>query len=171
MLGRIATLLAQAVLGGVPSPIAMKALPEILLFISLIISLIICLIPLWTSAAFTGFTAITTTFFCKEQSFWSEPILSLDCSFLFDELGDDIIGGGGHHGIFVHHVLQDDLPLAVPWDTAKEVEDSFLLTHLGDCLCILITINVSGRWPCTESVIIDFLIDLRCVVVDISTVL
>ena len=94
----------------------MKALPEILLFVSLIISLIISLIPLWTSATFTGFTAIATTTFAtllgKEQSFWSEPILSLDCSFLFDELGDDLIGRGGHRGGhrggFVHHELQCD---------------------------------------------------------------
>jgi hypothetical protein len=55
----------------VPSLLAMKALPEIVLFP---IVLIISLIPLWNSAAITGFTAITTittfaTFLCKEQSF------------------------------------------------------------------------------------------------------
>jgi hypothetical protein len=57
-------LFAQAVLGGVPWPLAMIALSEVLLFtivVSLIISLFIPLIPLWTSAAFTGFTTITTT--------------------------------------------------------------------------------------------------------------
>jgi hypothetical protein len=132
-------LLAEAVLSGMPSPVAMKALPEILLFvsiiISLIISLVISLIPLWKSAAFTGFAAITTTFRCKEPNFWSEPFRSLDCSFLFDELGDDLIGGGGHHGVFVHHELWEDFPLVVPWDPAKEVEDVLLLTHLADCLC------------------------------------
>jgi hypothetical protein len=147
-------LLAQAVFGGVPSPMAMTALPEILLFpIVLIISLIISRIPLWTSAAFTGLTAITTittfaTLLCKEQGFWSDPIPSLDCSFLFDELGDDLIGRGGHRGVFVHHELQEDFPLVVPWDPAKEVEDVLLLTHLGDCLCRVGSVGVSGHWPC-----------------------
>jgi hypothetical protein len=107
-------LLAHADLHGVPSPLAMKTLPEIFLIVSLIISLIISLIPPWTFAAFTGFTAITTTFatlLCKDQNFWSEPILSLDCSFHFDELGDNLIGRGGHRGVFVHHELQEDFPL------------------------------------------------------------
>jgi hypothetical protein len=60
-------LLAQAVLGGVPSPVAMKSLQEILLFpLMLIVSLIISLIPLWTSATFTGFTITTfATLHCK----------------------------------------------------------------------------------------------------------
>jgi len=111
-LWRIAALLAQVVVGGMHLPVAMKALPEILLFpIVLIISPIISLIPLWTSAAFIGFTAITTittfaTLLCKEQGFWSDPNLSLDCSFLFEELGANIIGRGGHRGVFVHHELQ-----------------------------------------------------------------
>ena len=158
-----------------PSPLAMKALPDILLF-PIVVSLIISLIPPWTFAAFTGFTAITTTFatlLCKGQSFWSEPILSLDCSILFDELGDDLIGGGGHRGVLVHHELQEDFSLFVPWDSAKEVEDVLLLTHLGDCLCRVRigSISVSGRWPNAEIVILDFPIDPRCVVVDISTVL
>jgi hypothetical protein len=170
---RITALLAQAVLGGMPSPVAMKALPEILLFVSFIISLIfsfvISLIPPWTSAAFTGFAAITTTFLCKEQSFWSEPFRSLDSSFLFDKLGDDLIGGGGDRGVFVHHELREDFPFVVPWDSAKEVEDVLFLTHLGDCLCR--RIGVGSRWPCAEIVILDFQIDLRCVIVDISAVL
>ena len=163
-------LLAQAVLGGVPSPLAMKALPEILLF-PIIVSLIISLIPLWTSAAFTGFTAITTTFLCKEQSFWSELILSLDCSFHFNELGDDLIGCGGHRGAFVHHEHTEDFPLIVPWDSMNEVEDVLLLTHLGDYLCRVGSVSDSGRWPCAEIVILDFPIDPRCVIVDISAVL
>jgi hypothetical protein len=173
-------LLVKAVVGGVPSLLGMNALPEILLCVSLIIShiiaLVISLIPLWTSAAFTGFTAITTittfaTHLCKEQSFWSDPILFLDCSFLFDKLGDDLIGGGGHRGVFVHPELQEDNLLVVPWDSAKEVEDVFLLTHLGDCLCIRICIGVGGRWRSAEILILDFRIDLRCVIVDISAVL
>jgi len=129
-LGRMAALLAQEVLGGVPSPLAMKALPEILLFP---IILIISLIPLWTFADFAA-SAAFATLLCKEQRFCSEPILSLDCSFIFDELGDDLIWDGGHRGVFVHHELQEDYPLVVPWNPAKEVEDVLLLTHLGDCL-------------------------------------
>jgi hypothetical protein len=118
-----------------PSPLAMKALPEILLFpIVLIISLIISLIPLWTSDDFAA-SAASATFLCKEQSLLSEPILSLDCSFLFDELGDDLIGCGSHRGVFVHHDLPEDSPLIVLWDPAKMVKDVLLLTHLGDCLC------------------------------------
>jgi hypothetical protein len=86
-------LLAQAGLGGVPSPLAMKARSEILLFP---IVVIISLIPYWTSASFAASTAITTTtpsatLVCKEQSFGSKPNHSLDCSFLFDELGDELI--------------------------------------------------------------------------------
>jgi hypothetical protein len=169
-------LLAQAVLGGMPSPLAMKALPDILLFVSLIISLI----PLWTSASLTGFTAITTTtiatLLCKVQSFWSEPLLSLDCSFLCDELGDDLIGRGGHFGVFVHRELQEDFPLVVPWDSAKAVQDVLLLAHLGDCFCRVHngSISVTRRWwsrSCAEILIFDVLIDPRCVVVDISAVL
>ena len=136
----------------------------------------ISLILPWTSAAFTGFTAITATTFatllCKEQSFWSEPILSLDCRFHFNELGDDVIGRGGHRDIFVHHELQEDFPLVIPWDSAKEVEDVLLLTHLGDCLCRVCNgISVSGRWPSSEILNLDCPIDPRCTVVDISTVL
>jgi hypothetical protein len=56
-------LLAQAVLGGVPLPLAMKQLPEILLFP---IVLIISLIPLWTFADFAP-SATIATFLCKEQ--------------------------------------------------------------------------------------------------------
>ena len=127
-----------------PLPLAMKALLDILLFpiiVSPMISLTISLIPLRTSAEFTSFSAIATTFaifFCKVQSFWSEPILSLDCSVHFDELGDDLIGRGGHRVVFVHHYLLEDFPLVIPWDSLKEVEDVFLLTHLGNCLCICI---------------------------------
>jgi hypothetical protein len=136
-LKRIAALLAQAVLGDMPSPLAMKALPQILLF-PIVVSLFISLIPPWTFAAFTGFTAITTTTFatllCKVQSFWSEPIPSLDCSFLFNEHGDDLIGRGSHHGIFVYHELQEWFPLVIPWDHAQVVDDASLLTHLSDCL-------------------------------------
>jgi hypothetical protein len=162
---------------GMPSPLAMKALPEILLFVSLIISFIISLIPPRTFATFTGFTATTTitafaTLLCKELSFWSEPILSLDCSFLFDELGDDLIGRGDHCGVFVYHELQEDFPLVVPWDSVKEVADVLLLTYLGECICtVRIGISVSGRWPCAEIGTLDILINLRCVIVDISAVL
>jgi len=70
---------------------------------------------------------------------------------------------GGHHGGFVHHDLQEDFPLIIPWDSAKEVEDVFLLTHLGDCLCINIgvsSVSVIGCWSCTEIVILDYPIDL-----------
>ena len=144
----------------------MKALPEILRFpIVLIISLILCLIPVWTCAASTGFTAITTittfrTLLCKEQSFWSEPIRSLDCSFLFNELVKNLIWHGGHHGVFVQHELQEAFPLVVPWDSEKEVEDVLLLTHLGDCLCrVHIGISVSGLWPSAEIGILDFPMD------------
>ena len=122
----------------------MKPLLRILLFP---ITLIISLIPLWTFAAFTGFTTISTTLatlLCKEQSFWSEPILSFDCSFLFNKLGDDLIRGGGHCGIFVDHELQEAFPLVIPWDPAKEVEDALLLTHLGDCLCRDISVGVGS---------------------------
>jgi len=98
-----------------------------------------------------------------------------DCSFLFDELGDDFIERGGHRGVFVHHELLKDFPLVIPWDPAKEVENVFLLTHLGDCLCtVLLGICVSGRWccrSCTEILILDFPIDPRCVIVDIYAVL
>jgi len=47
------------------------------------------------------------------------------------------------------------------------------LTHLGDCLCIrigVVSVRVIGCWHCPEIVILDFPIDLQCVVVDISTV-
>jgi hypothetical protein len=157
-------LLAQAVLGGMPSLLAMKPLPDILLFpIVLIISLIISLILLGIFAAFTSFNTITTTFatfLYNEQSFWSEPILSRHCRFLFDELGDDLICRGGHCGIFVHHELKEDIPLIVPSDSAKEVQDVHLLTHLGDCLCtVRIGISVSGRLLWAEIVILDFPID------------
>jgi len=175
---RIATLLAQAVLGCMPLLLAMKALPEIFLFlIILVISLILSLMPLWTFAASTGVTGITTittfaTLLCKEQSFRRDLILSLDCSCLFDELGDNLIGHGGHHGVFVHHVLREDFPLVVPWDSAKEVEYMLLLTRLGDCRCrVHIGISVSGRWPSADIGILDFPIDPLCIVVDISTVL
>ena len=172
----IAALFAQSVLGGMLSLLAMKALPEILLFpIVLMFSLIISLILLWTSGAFTGFTAITTfsTLLCKEQSLWSEPIFSLDCSFLFDELGDYLIGVGSHRGMFINHELRDDFPLVVPWDSVRQVQDVLLLTHHGDCLCRVRigSSSVSGRWPSTEIVILDFPIDSRCVIVDLSTVL
>ena len=137
----------------------MKAPPDILLFP---IVLIIPLIPLWTFADFAS-SAAFATLLCKEQNFWSEPILSLDCSFLFDELGDDLIGCGSHCGVVDDHELQEDFPLVVPWDPAKEVEDVLLLTHLGDCHYRRIgvgSISVSRRWPCAEIVIFDFPIDL-----------
>jgi hypothetical protein len=87
-----------------PSALAIKALLQILLFsiiVSLNISLINPLAPRWNSADFTGFTAITTistsaTLLCKARSIWSEPILFVDCSFLFDELGDNSIWCGGY---------------------------------------------------------------------------
>jgi len=114
----------------------------------------------------------------QEQSFWSEPILSVDCSILFDELCDDLIDGGSHRSVFVHHELHEDIPLVVPWDSAREVEDLFLLTHRGDCLCRLRmsvgSISASGRWcyrSCTEIVILDFPMYLQYVLVDVSAVL
>jgi hypothetical protein len=152
------------------SLLAMKALPEILRFP---LVLIISLIPLWTFAACTGFTAITTNFathLCKEQSFWSEPILSLDFSFFFDKLRDDLIWRGHHCGVFVHHELQDDFPFVVPWDSAKEIEDVLLLTQFGDYLSSF-CISVSRQWRSTQIVIVAFPIDPRCIVVDISAVL
>jgi len=169
----IAASLAQAVLCDMPSPLAMNALPQILLF-PIVVSLMISPISLWTFATFTGFTITTfAILLCKEHSFWSGPILSLDCSFLRDELGDNLIRRGGHRGIFVNHELQEDFPLVVPWDPAAEVEDVLSLTDLGDCLCrvYVSSISVSGRWPGAEIVILDLPIDPRCVVVDISAAL
>jgi hypothetical protein len=174
-------LLAQAVLGGIPLRLPMKVLPEILLFpiiISLIIFLVIPLIPLWTSAGFTGFTAIaaTTAFdslLCKEQSSWSEPILCVDCGFLFEKLGDDLIRRGGHCGVVVHHELQEDFPLIVPSDPTKEVQDVFLFCHLGDCLCRVRigSIHVSCRSTCADIVILAFSINQQRIVIDITAVL
>jgi len=184
-LGRIAGLLAQSLLRYMTSQLAMTALPQILPFpIVLIISLMIYPIPLWTSAPFNGFTAITTittfaTLLCKEQSFRSEPIHSLDCSLISDKLGDNLIGGGGHCGVFVYLEAQEEFTLVVSWDSAKEAHDVLLLTYLGDWLWIHIgvpvgSISAIGRcccWSCEEIVILDFLIDLQYVVVDISVVL
>jgi len=152
-----------------PSPWAMKALPCIHLFP---IVRIIPRIPLWTFTAFAAFTAFATVL-CTQQSFWSEPMLSLDSSFLFDELGDDLIGGGGHHGVFVHHELLEEFPHVFIWDPTKEVEDVLLLTDLRNCLCSVRigSIGVTGRWPSTENVILDHPIDPRCVAVGISSVL
>ena len=156
-------LLAQAVLGDMPSLLAMTALPQILLF-PIVVSLMISLIPLWTFAAFTGFTINTfATLLCKEQSFWSEPIPTLDSTFLFDELGDDLFRPGGHCGVFLHHSLQEDCPLVVPWDSAKESEVVLLLTHLGHCICSVhnSSVCVSGRWPCAAHGILNLPIDPR----------
>jgi hypothetical protein len=80
---------------------------------------------------------------------------------------------------FVHHEVPDDITLIVPSDSTKEVEDVFMVTHLGDCLCIQVSVGV-GSFSCiagcccrpyAEIVILDFPIDLRCIVVDISAVL
>jgi hypothetical protein len=157
-------LLAQAVFGGIPSPLAMKAIAEILLFP---IVPIISLIPHLTSAAFTGFTVSTTTIatlLCNEQSFCSEPILSLDCSVIFDELGDDLIGCGGDRRVVFHHELQSDFPLVIPWNSVKVVENVLLLTYLGEglytSLCVS-SVGVIGRSPWAEIVILDIPIDLR----------
>jgi len=85
-------LLAQAVLGGVPSPLAMKAPPEILLF-PIVVSLIISRIPLWTSAAFTGFTAITTPLppiFAKSRASGASPFsLLIAASFTTSFISND----------------------------------------------------------------------------------
>jgi hypothetical protein len=101
----------------------MEALPQILVCpLVLIFCLIISLIPLWSSAASAGCSAITTTFatlLCKERSFWRELIFSLVCSFLFDKLGDDHIARGGHCGVFIHQVLQEDLPFVIPCDSVN----------------------------------------------------
>jgi len=175
-LGRVTTLFAEAFLGDMLSPLAMNALPWNLLC-SIIVSLIISLIILWTPATFTNYTMITTiitfaTLLCKEQSFGGESIPSLDCKFLFDKIGDDLIGCGGHDGIFVHHILEEDFPPVISWDSPMEVEDPLLLTHLGDWHCsVNITISVSARWPSTEIVILNFLINPRCIVLGISAVL
>jgi hypothetical protein len=62
-----------------------------------------------------------------------------------------------------------------PWDPAKEVEDIVLLTNVGDYrFGVRIGISVSGRWCCrfcAEIILLDCLIDPRCILVDISTVL
>jgi len=83
-LWRIAALLAQVVLGRMPLPLAMKVLPEILLFpIVLIICLTISLILLWTSATFTSFTAITNTFppiFVKSRASEESPFSPLNAA-------------------------------------------------------------------------------------------
>jgi hypothetical protein len=155
--------------------LALKALPEILLFP---IVLIISLIPLWTSAIFAA-SAAFATFLCKNQSFWREPTLSLDRRFLFNELGDNIIGRGCHRGVFVHHESLEDIPLVISWDSTKEVQDVILLTHLNDCLGICVGVDVGSISPsgqqccrfCAEIVILDIPIDQRCVIVDISAVL
>jgi hypothetical protein len=171
-------LLTHAVVSGMSSPLANKALPETLLVsFVLIISLIISLIHLWTCADFDT-SAASATFLCTDQSFWNEPIHSLDCSCVFDEFGDDLIGRGGHCGIFVHHELQEDFPLVVPWDSTKEVEDVLLHIHLGDCLCFRIGVGVSNirassqccYWSGEEIPILDFPIDWQGIVADISVV-
>ena len=174
-LWKIATFLAQAILGDMPSPFVKKALPLIIVFP---IVLIIFFVPHWTVAASSAFTAFATLL-CKERSFWREPILSVDCSFPVDELGDDLIRCGGHCGIIVRHELQEDFPLVVPWDATGEIEDVLLCTYLGDCLCICVGVGVSsvsasGRCCCrywAEIVIIDCPINLHCIGVDISAVL
>ena len=115
----------------------------------------------------------------QKQSFWSEPILSPDCSLLFNELGDNLLRRGGHSTVFVHHEIQEDFPLIIRWDPSKEVEDVLLLTHLGDCLWIHVglgvgSISASGQChslSCAEIVFLDFPIDPRCILVDISAVL
>jgi hypothetical protein len=173
---RIATLLAQAVLSIIPLPLAVKPLLEILLFpigVSLISSVIISLVPLWTFANFAH-TATSGIFLWEQQSFWSTPNPSLDCRFVFEEFVDDLVMGGGYPGFFVQHELQKDCPVVVSGDAAKVVEDVLLLTHLGDCLWVHIgvgCISISGHWPWAESMIIDFPIDSRRVDIDISAVL
>jgi len=132
-LWRIAALLPQAVLGEMPSPLAMTALPQILLFL---IICIISLIPLRTFAAFTGFTPITTipsfvTLLCKEQSFYSELILSLDYSFIFVELGDNLIGCSGHHGGFINHKVRENFRRFVSRDPLNRVKSVFFITDLA----------------------------------------
>jgi hypothetical protein len=165
-------LFAQAVLGDMTLPLAMKALVQILLFP---IILIISLIPPWTFAASTSFTAITTTTFatclCKEQSLQSEPILSRDCSFLLNKVCDDFVWRGGDGGAVVHHELQKDIPFAVPWDSTKEVDHVFRRTNLGMCLCIGMgvgSVSVIGRYPFAEIGILALPIHPRCVLVYIS---
>ena len=141
--------------------LAVKSLPQILL-IPIVVCLITSLIPPWTFATSTAITAITTTIatlLCKEQSFWSEPNLSLDCSLHFGELGDDLIRHGIICDFSVHHQLQENFPLVILWTPSQGVEHVFLLTQLGDCLAIHIgvgSIGVSGRWPCTEIVVLNF---------------
>jgi len=155
-----------------PSLLSMKTLQQIPLFAN-VVTLITSLISLLTFADF-AVSAAFPTFLCKMQSFWSEPILSVDGGILLDELGDDLIGHGGHRGVLVHRELQEDFPLVVPWDRTKELDNVFLLTHLGYCLCIGIDVgcvSVSGRWPCVEIVILDFPIDPRSIIVNISAVL
>jgi hypothetical protein len=47
------------------------------------------------------------------------------------------------------------------------------LTHLGECLyrVRIGSISVSGCWPSAEILVLDFRIDSRCVIVDITVVL
>jgi hypothetical protein len=104
-------LFAEAVLGDMTLLLAMKALVQILLFPIILIISLFSLISRWTFLAFTGFTTIITittfaTLLLTEQSFWREPSLSLDRHFLFNELGDDLIGHGSHCGIFVNSEVQ-----------------------------------------------------------------
>jgi len=100
-------------------------------------------------------------------------ILSLDCSFLFNKLDNDHIGCGGHPGVFLRHHLLEHFPLIIALDPREDVEDVHLLTHFGNCLCIICidSISVSRQSPMAEIVIIDNLIDLRCVVVNLPALL
>jgi len=66
--------------------------------------IVFSLILLWTFAALTTYTAFATLL-GEVQSILSEPILSFDCRVLFEELGNDRNGCGGHWGVFVHHEL------------------------------------------------------------------
>ena len=144
------------------------------MFFADLFSIVFSLILLWTFAAFPTFA----TLLCKDQSFRSEPIYSIDCSFHLDELCDDLIRPGGHHAIFVHHELEEDSPLIIPSDPAIDIEDVLLLTHLGDCLCMCVGVGVSGISAsgrcccrsCTEIVIVDSPINPQCIGVDIPTV-
>jgi hypothetical protein len=158
-----------------PMPLATKELPEILLFpivVSLIISVIISLIPLWMFANFAT-SASSANFLCKEQSCGREPVQFLDYSVLFDELGDHIIRRGGHHGVFVRHVLQENSRLVIRYGPAQEIEGVLLLTQLGDWYfgVHVRSIRVSGRWTIVQILILDVPSNLRWVVIDPSEVM
>jgi hypothetical protein len=52
--------------------------------------------------------------------------------------------------VLVPHELEEDIAVVIPCDPAKEVEEMFFLTHLGDCPCIRLCVGsvvVIRGWP------------------------